>query len=217
MDYFHWLNRSKNPAQQRPVHFCDFPFVFDAQAKTLLLQTDQLLQMQSAMTKAQTQLMSLFIFPQLVDPNEIQYLTLTVSRDNIVQDVMNQIYQLNTHDLKKPLKVKFIGEEAEDAGGVKKEFFLLLIREILDPKYGMFKHYDETRLIWFNEASFEEDVMYFLIGLLCGLAIYNLIIINIPFPIALYKKLLNEKVELNDLKELSPSEGRSLEQIMEYA
>lgn len=217
MDYFHWLNRSKNPNQQRPVHFCDFPFVFDAQAKTLLLQTDQLLQMQSAMTKAQTQLMSLFMFPQFVDQNEVQYLTLTVSRDNIVQDVMNQIYQLNTHDLKKPLKVKFIGEEAEDAGGVKKEFFLLLIREILDPKYGMFKHYDESRLIWFNEASFEEDVMYFLIGLLCGLAIYNFIIINIPFPIALYKKLLNEKMELNDLRELSPSEGRSLEQIMEYA
>lgn len=217
MDYFNWLNRGKNPSQQRPVHFCDFPFVFDAQAKTLLLQVDQLLQMQTAMTKAQTQLMSLFIFPQLVDQNEVQYLTLTVSRGNIVHDVMNQIYQLNTHDLKKPLKVKFIGEEAEDAGGVKKEFFLLLIREILDPKYGMFKHYEESRLIWFNETTFEEDIMYFLIGLLCGLAIYNLIIINIPFPLALYKKLLNEKVELNDLKELSPSEGRSLEQIMEYS
>lgn len=217
MDYFQWLNRGKNPVQQRAVHFCDYPFVFDAQAKTLLLQTDQLLQMQSAMTKAQAQLMNFFMFPQLVDPNEVQYLVLNVSRDNIVHDVMTQLYQLNTHDLKKPLKIKFIGEEAEDAGGVKKEFFLLLIREILDPKYGMFKHYEESRLIWFNESSFEEDVMYFLIGLLCGLAIYNLIIINIPFPLALYKKLLNEKVELCDLKDLSPSEGRSLEQIMEYS
>ncbi|ODN02865.1 putative E3 ubiquitin-protein ligase HERC4 [Orchesella cincta] len=214
MDYYNWLQRK---TQSRAVFLCDFPFVFDAQAKTLLLQTDQLLQMQSAMSKAQTQLMSFFIFPQMVDPNEVQYLTLTVSRDSIVQDVMNQIYQLNTHDLKKPLKVKFIDEEAEDAGGVKKEFFLLLIREILDPKYGMFKHYEESRLIWFNEASFEDDVMYFLIGLLCGLAIYNLIIINIPFPLPLYKKLLNEKIELTDLKELSPREGKSLEQIMEYS
>jgi len=45
-------------------------------------------------------------------------------------------------------KVKFCGEEAEDAGGVTKEFFLLLLRDILDPKYGMFKVYEETQTIW---------------------------------------------------------------------
>lgn len=60
--------------------------------------------------------------------------------------------------------MKFSGEEAEDAGGVTKEFFLLLLREILDPKYGMFKEYEETRAIWFSEESFEEGYMYHLIG-----------------------------------------------------
>lgn len=101
-------------------------------------------------------------------------------------------------------QVKFHGEEAEDAGGVKKEFFMLLLREILDPKYGMFKQYDETRTIWFSEDSFEDEVMYSLIGLLCGLAIYNFIIIDLPFPLALYKKLLRERVGLNDIKDMSP-------------
>lgn len=46
--------------------------------------------------------------------------------------------------------------------------------------------------------------MYFLIGLLCGLAIYNFIIIDLPFPLALYKKLLGESVGLNDIKDMSP-------------
>lgn len=87
---------------------------------------------------------------------------------------------------------------------MKKEFFMLLLREILDPKYGMFKQYEETRTIWFIEDSFEDEVMYFLIGILCGLAIYNFIIINLPFPLALYKKLLHESVGLNDIKDLSP-------------
>ena len=32
--------------------------------------------------------------------------------------------------------------------------------------------------------------MFTLIGLLCGLAIYNFTIINLNFPLALYKKLL---------------------------
>lgn len=60
--------------------------------------------------------------------------------------------------------MKFFGEEAEDAGGVTKEFFMLLLREILDPKYGMFKEYEETRAIWFSEHTFEDEVYYFLIG-----------------------------------------------------
>lgn len=57
-----------------------------------------------------------------------------------------------------------MGEEAEDAGGVRKEFFMLVLREVLDPKYGMFKTYEETRAIWFSEISFEDEQMYFLIG-----------------------------------------------------
>ena len=66
------------------------------------------------------------------------------------------------------------GEEAIDAGsGMKKEFFLLLMTEILDPKYGMWMEYDQSNTIWFHHASFEDDVMYQLIGTLSGLAIFN--------------------------------------------
>ena len=109
----------------------------------------------------------------------------------------------------------FIGEDGYDAGGVKKvlmiifiqikkyflttiiykikkEFFMLLLREILDLKYGMFIFYEETNTIWFNDQTLEGSDMYHLIGELCGLAIYNSTIIDLPFPLALYKKLLKE-------------------------
>lgn len=39
---------------------------------------------------------------------------------------------------------------------------------------------------------------------MCGLAIYNFIIIDLPFPVALYKKLLNEPITLQDLNDLDP-------------
>lgn len=61
-------------------------------------------------------------------------------------------------------KVEFVGEEAEDAGGVKKEFFMLLLKEIFDPVYGMFKQSEETNMIWFSNNPFEDEVMYYLIG-----------------------------------------------------
>jgi len=48
---------------------------------------------------------------------------------------------------------------------------------------------------------------YISLGLMCGLAIYNFIIIDLPFPVALYKKLLNEPITLQDFKDLDPMVG----------
>lgn len=47
-----------------------------------------------------------------------------------------------------------------------------------------------------------------MIGITCGLAIYNSTVVDLHFPLALYKKLLNVQPGLEDLKELSPAEGR---------
>ena len=54
------------------------------------------------------------------------------------------------------------------------------------------------------------------LGLICGLVIYNFTIINIPFPLALYKKLLDEPVQLSDLRDLSPSMTSSMQSLLEY-
>jgi len=40
------------------------------------------------------------------------------------------------NDLKKKLKVTFVGEPGLDMGGLTKEWFLLLIRHIFHPDYG---------------------------------------------------------------------------------
>lgn len=41
-------------------------------------------------------------------------------------------------------------------------------------------------------------------------------VINLPFPLALYAKLLKQKVDLAYFKEFSPSEGRSLQSVLDY-
>lgn len=51
-------------------------------------------------------------------------------------------------DLFKPLRVHFIGEEGIDAGGVKKEFFQLLVGELLSPDYGMLVYQPESHTYW---------------------------------------------------------------------
>ncbi len=53
------------------------------------------------------------------------------------QDALSEIARQRPRDLFKPLRVHFIGEDGIDAGGVKKEFFQLLVTELLCPDYGM--------------------------------------------------------------------------------
>lgn len=214
-DYIKWISEKESFSSQKV--FCNYPFLLDANAKIILLETDQAIQMQSAMNEAATlAVMNQMFFDPFSIPHHNQFVILNVSRENIVADTLRELSQYNSSDLKKPLRVKFHGEEAEDAGGVKKEFFMLLLREILDPKYGMFKQYEETRIIWFSEDSLEDENMYFLIGILCGLVIYNFIIIDLPFPLALYKKLLHEPVGLIDMKDMSPVLAKSMQNILDY-
>lgn len=171
---------------------------------------------------------------------------LEVNRNTILNDTINCISQANPKDLMKPLKVKFIGEEGEDAGGIKKEFFMVLFQKILGPEsvllffalsqassYGMFVEDQESHLLWFSGLPFSDpsdDGFFRLVGQLCAMAIYNNVLVNLPFPLALYKVwiyfkdmqignfqlILGQKPTLEDLAELHPSTGRGLEAMLSY-
>uniref|UniRef100_A0A8D0TKF4 HECT-type E3 ubiquitin transferase n=1 Tax=Sus scrofa TaxID=9823 RepID=A0A8D0TKF4_PIG len=219
-DYLMWfLHQAGMKARpsiiQDTVTLCSYPFIFDAQAKTKMLQTDAELQMQVAVNGANLQnvFMLLTLEPLLA---RSPFLVLHVRRNNLVGDALRELSIHSDIDLKKPLKVIFDGEEAVDAGGVTKEFFLLLLKELLNPIYGMFTYYQDSNLLWFSDTCFVEHNWFHLIGITCGLAIYNSTVVDLHFPLALYKKLLNVQPGLEDLKELSPAEGRSLQELLDY-
>ena len=57
---------------------------------------------------------------------------------------------------------------------------------------------------WFNMFSFENEANFRLIGILLGLAIYNSIILDVHFPITIYRKLLNCTPTIDDLHASHP-------------
>jgi ubiquitin-protein ligase E3 A len=111
----------------------------------------------------------------------------------------------NPSDLKKQLVVEFEGEQGIDEGGLSKEFFQLVIDQVFNPDYAMFAFNSDTRNFWFNPTSFESDAQFTLIGIMLGLAIYNTIILDIHFPMVVYRKLLGRKGTFEDLQELDPT------------
>ncbi|XP_018591314.1 putative E3 ubiquitin-protein ligase HERC3 [Scleropages formosus] len=219
-DYLKWFLskaeiKMRSPPVQSSVTLCAYPFILNAQAKTTMLQTDAELQMQMAVSGANLHnVFMLLTLEPLLARNP--FLVLHVRRAHLVSDALRELAVYSDIDLKKPLKVIFDGEEAVDAGGVTKEFFLLLLKELMDPVYGMFTQYSESNLLWFSDKCFVEHNWFHLIGIICGLAIYNSTVVDLHFPLVLYKKLLDVSPTLDDLKELSPTEGRSLQQLLNY-
>lgn len=65
----------------------------------------------------------------------------------------------------------------------------------------MFTFDEATRYCWFNLNSFETDGQFFLIGLVLGLAIYNNVILDVHFPMVVYRKLFGKKGTFEDLKD----------------
>ncbi|CAF3376667.1 unnamed protein product, partial [Rotaria sp. Silwood2] len=215
-DYDVWQARRYLAVEKKMVSFCDYPFLFDLKAKILLLQYHGQLEMQDAIRNAFIHNFQTMMGARVETVNPL--LMLHVHRNTIVQDTIAQLDKYKDDDFKKPLQVYFHNEEGLDAGGIRKEFFLLLTKEILNPKYGMFTVYEETNTIWFTDFYHEEEEpMYKLIGTLCALAVYNITIIDLPFPLALYKKLLNKtKIDLDDIKSLSPAIYQSLKSLLNY-
>jgi E3 ubiquitin-protein ligase HECTD2 len=154
------------------------------------------------------------------------HLLLKVRRECIIEDSLTQISS-NEMDVKKGLRIEFVGEDGVDAGGLRKEWFLLLCREVFDPLYGfsllaggltvgMFTWDEDSNYCWFNANSFETSDQYFLVGVVLGLAIYNSTILDIHLPLACYKKLLGVHCGLEDLRLFKPAVASSLEKILAY-
>ncbi|GMF56685.1 unnamed protein product [Phytophthora fragariaefolia] len=196
------------------MSFCDFPFVLDAASKSKVLQIDSDLEQRARAQDVVLSSRSILAMESAPSP----YLVLKVRRENIVEDAMQQLVRLSSsaETLKKPLKVKFVGEEGIDEGGVQKEFFQILIRQLLDPAYGMFTYEEEMRTLWFNSDSLEATMEFELIGTLLALAIYNAVILDVSFPHIVYKKLMGCPLGLEDLELALPDLGRGLRQLLNF-
>ncbi|XP_044538347.1 probable E3 ubiquitin-protein ligase HERC6 [Gracilinanus agilis] len=196
-----------------PVIFTHFPFVFDFPSKIKILDVNS-----AANWEAEKYVT--FIHHLINKTNESitpPKLCLKVRRSHLVEDALQQLCQAVDKDLNKQLLVEFIGEigPLEDFGGVRKEFFYYMFKEMIQPEYGMFVYSETTSLMWFPTNPTLKKKDYFLFGILCGLSIVHGNVVYLPFPLALFKKLLDKKPSLEDLQELTPEMGNNLQLLLD--
>ncbi|XP_076315726.1 putative E3 ubiquitin-protein ligase HECTD2 [Tachypleus tridentatus] len=180
--------------EAKQFSYCQYPFILSIVAKKTILQRDSEQQM---ILNARRSLLSRTLLQQAADI-DVFFLNLNVRRSHLVSDSLNEVARKQS-DLKKKLKVTFVGEPGLDMGGLTKEWFLLLIKQIFDIDYGMFVYHKKARCYWFSTAQMGNLREYNLIGVLMGLAVYNSTILDLHFPTACYKKLLSPPVVPKDL------------------
>ena len=149
------------------------------------------------------------------------HFVLSVRRDNVLTDAINQVWRRQRMELMRPLKVLMgldEGEQGIDHGGVQQEFFRVLFAEALDPAYGMFGVDERTRMTWFRPGSLEPLYKFEVLGMLMSIAVYNFITLPITFPLAFYRKLLGLKVKtIGHIADGWPELARGLQQMLDWS
>ncbi|CAM9972017.1 unnamed protein product [Ectocarpus sp. 12 AP-2014] len=208
-DLLTWKDQEPS-ARIKRFFLCEHPFLISTDLKKFLLKAEAQVEQDKAARASghYVPLVGVVIKP---------FLVLTVNRTHLLQETLAQVSRLPDVDLRKRLKVVFRGEDGVDEGGVAKEFFQLLTVQLFDQSFGMFMPAGEGgRVLWFNKDCVWADEEYGLVGLLVGLAVYSGVILDVPLPLVVFKKVLGEQLSLEDLGDIDPGLLKGFHQLRDY-
>lgn len=187
--------------------FCQFPFLISLGAKITILEHEARRSMEQ---KAEQEFIKSL---NKKVPFDI-YFKIRVRRQYITTDSLRCI-KAHATEFKKLLKVEFVNEPGVDAGGLRKEWFLLLTKELFEPSRKLFSYNSTSHLCYFSISPYNNGELYYLVGAVLGLAIYNSTILDLRLPMALYKKLMGRSITLEDYIQLDPETGHGLKKLVE--
>lgn len=146
-------------------------------------------------------------------PNKID---IKVSRANVFEDSFRVIMGVKKVDLLKTrLWIEFDGEVGLDYGGVAREWFYMLSKEMFNPYYGLFEYSaTDNYTLQINPLSGvanEEHLNYFeFIGRIAGMAVYHGKLLDAFFIRPFYKMMLEKSIKLSDMESVDSEYHNSL-------
>lgn len=142
-----------------------------------------------------------------------------VSRENMLADAFEAFSKLSGEELKRRLRIQFDGEEGLDYGGVAREFFYLLSRELFNPNYCLFEyssHNNYTLQISPQSSVNANHLEYFrFAGKVIGAAVYHGKFVDAFFVNSFYKQIRGMEVTLEDLESVDAQLHSNLQWLLE--
>lgn len=147
-----------------------------------------------------------------------------IRRNRAVEDAFTELNGLTGEELRGMIRVIFVNEfgveePGVDGGGIFKDFMENITKTAFDIQYGLFKE-TADHLLYPNPASgtiHPEHLQYFeFLGKILGKAMFEGILVDIPFATFFLSKLKEKHNYLHDLPSLDPELYRNLLSLKHY-
>ncbi len=146
----------------------------------------------------------------LGDTNKI---IINVSRDRILQDSTKSFERFLSQEdnegrlkLYRPTNIRFKGEDGIDSGGLSRDWYISVSTACLAPDLALFRCNDASGLygiMHHQQSVTKSSLSYFrFLGLLMAKALYNRQLVEVPFCKYIFRHILGEAKEFQDLQEV---------------
>ena len=154
-------------------------------------------------------------------PYKSDYLRIKVRRNGVdlFNDSFNLLSSKKADQWRSKLIVTFEGEEAVDAGGVKREWLTLLSKEMFNPNYMLFTLTKNGTTYSINQDSgrynMEHLRQFEFIGKIMAKAIYDGMMLDCYFSRIIYKLITNTPISYHDMEDYDPQFFKSIKILLE--
>ncbi|KAF1336541.1 Hect e3 ubiquitin ligase, partial [Globisporangium splendens] len=142
----------------------------------------------------------------LLVPASIKHLKLSVHRAYVLEESMELLSCIQVQHVRTAMRIDFLEESGVDAGGLHREWFMLLNDMLFNPELGLFKctsRQDQTYFINPNSQhdNGDDHLIYFYgTGRLVGRALLDGAVLHSNFCVSLLKLILGVPVSFSDLE-----------------
>jgi len=131
-------------------------------------------------------------------------LAVHVRRDHVFEDSFRELHRRTADEWKNRFYIVFEGEEGQDAGGLLREWYLIISREIFNPMYALWSTSPGDRVTYTpNPASYcnSNHLSYFkFVGHVIAKAVYDNKLLECYFTRSFYKHILGVLVKYRDME-----------------
>lgn len=144
---------------------------------------------------------------------------LQIRRSQVFEDTFHQLRPRTAEEMRGRLQVNFYNEEGIDAGGLTREWFMILSREIFNPNYALFMAAADGSTFQPNPLSIinSNHLDYFkIVGRVIGKAICDGHLMDAHFTRSFYKHVLGLPIEVSDIEATEPDYYKNLRMMLEH-
>ncbi|CAN8005062.1 unnamed protein product, partial [Ixodes pacificus] len=131
-------------------------------------------------------------------------LAVHVRREHVFEDSFRELHRRPPEEWKNRFYIVFEGEEGQDAGGLLREWYTIISREIFNPMYALFTTSPGDRVTYMiNPASHcnSNHLSYFkFVGRVIAKAVYDNKLLECYFTRSFYKHILGKPVKYTDME-----------------